>query len=168
MDPPAPELDEHQDIQCSEPSGLDGEEVAGDDAIGLGPEELGPGRAGPSWGGTESGRPEQGADRRRSDAEAELAQLTLDPHAAPAGVLPGQPEDERTDFRIDRWPSRAPAPTVGPLPPHELAVPPKEGRRGDKEGDPAVTRQDATRRREQDTVDLRSLGGLAVRCNTRS
>jgi len=32
-------------------------------------------------------------------------------------------------------------------------MPPKEGRRGDKEGDPAVTRQDATRRREQDPVD---------------
>jgi hypothetical protein len=32
-------------------------------------------------------------------------------------------------------------------------MPPKEGRRGDEEGDPAVTRQDATRRREQDTVD---------------
>src|ERR1035437_1058638 len=65
----------------------------------------------------------------------------------------GSRSRERTDFRIDRWPSRAPAPMVGPLPPHELAVPPKEGRRGDKEGDPAVTRQDATRRREQDPVD---------------
>jgi len=32
-------------------------------------------------------------------------------------------------------------------------MPPKEGRRGDKEGDPAVTRDDPTRRREQDPVD---------------
>src|SRR5664279_5548443 len=69
------------------------------------------------------------------------------------GVLPGQPEDERTDSRVDPWPARATGPAVGPLPPHELAVPPEEGRRGDEEGDPAVTRQDATRRREQDPVD---------------
>jgi hypothetical protein len=32
-------------------------------------------------------------------------------------------------------------------------MPPEQGRRGDEEGDPAVTRQDATRRREQDPVD---------------
>src|SRR5450759_1429315 len=76
-------------------------------------------------------------------------QLAVDPDAAPPGVLPGHPENERTDFRVDGRPSRAPAPTVGPLPPHELAVPPEERRRGDKEGDPAVTRQDATRRREE-------------------
>ena len=107
MDPPAAELDEREDVERAEPGGLDAEEVAGDDAIGLGPEELGPGRARAPWGGTESGRPEQGADRRRSDAEAELAKLTLDPDAAPAGVLPGEAEDERTDFRVDgRRPGR--------------------------------------------------------------
>src|ERR1035437_448787 len=91
---------------------------------------FGPGRARPPRGGTEASGPEQGPDRRRSHPDAELAELALDPHATPARVLPGQPEDERTDFRVDGRPSRAPAPTVGPLPPHELAVPPKEGRRG--------------------------------------
>src|SRR5664279_3638569 len=45
VDPPAAELNEHEDIERPEPGGLDGEEVGGDDAIGLGPEELGPGRA---------------------------------------------------------------------------------------------------------------------------
>src|SRR5664280_731317 len=68
------------------------------------------------------------------------------------GVLPGQPEDERTDRGIDRWPAWATALRVGPLPAHELAVPTEERCRGDEKGDPAVTRQDATRRREQDTV----------------
>src|SRR5664280_3026706 len=58
------------------------------------------------------------------------------------GVLPGQPEDERTDSRVDPWPARATGPAVGPLPPHELAVPPEKGRRSDEEGDPALTRQD--------------------------
>jgi len=110
VDPPAPELDEHQDVERPEPGSLDGKEVAGDDAIGMGPEELGLGRAGPSWGGTESGGPEQGADRRCTDSQAELPELAVDPDTAPAGVLPGQPEDERTDFRVDGRPSRAPAP----------------------------------------------------------
>jgi predicted ArsR family transcriptional regulator len=36
---------------------------------------------------------------------------------------------------------------------HQLAVPAEEGRRGDEEGDPAVTRDRTTRRREQDPVD---------------
>src|SRR5665811_761786 len=68
-------------------------------------------------------QPEQGPDRRRSHPDAELAQLALDPDTAPAGVLPGQPADERTDRGIERWPAWATGPAVGPLPAHELAMP---------------------------------------------
>jgi len=121
--------------------------------VRLSPEELGPARSGPSWGRTEARGPEQGADRRRPDPDPELAELAFDPDAAPTGVLPGQLEDELTDRGIDRWPAWAAGPAVGPLPRHELAVPPEEGRRGHEEGDPAVTRDDPTRRREQDPVD---------------
>src|SRR5665811_720762 len=95
VDPPAPELDEREDAERPEPGGLDGEEVAGDDPARLSPQELGPGRAGPLWGGTEPGGPEQGAYRRCTHSQAELPELALD--TAPAGVLPGQPEDERTN-----------------------------------------------------------------------
>ena len=109
MDPPAAELDEREDVERAEPGGLDGEEVTGDDPARLRPEELGPGRAGPSWGRTESRSSEQGPDRRRADADPELAQLAVDPDTAPAGVLPGEAEDERTDLRVDGRPSRAPA-----------------------------------------------------------
>ena len=112
--------------------------------------QVGPLRRG---AGPSSGSSEQGADRRRADADAELAQLALDPDAAPARVLPGQTEDERTELGIDRRPARATGPAVGPLPLHELAVPAEQRRRGDEEGDPAVTRQDSTRRREEDPVD---------------
>src|SRR5450759_4240458 len=162
MDPPAAELDEHQDVEGAEPGRLDGEEVAGHDPARVRPEELGPGRARPPRGGTEASGPEQGPDRRRTDTDPELAELALDPDAAPAGVLPGQPEDERTDLGIDRWPAWAAGPAVGQLPAHEFAVPPEDGRRGDEEGDPAVTRDRTTRRREQDPVDgpeLRSARG---------
>src|SRR5664280_949457 len=123
VDPPAPELDEHEDVQRPEPGGLYREEVAGDDPLRLGPQELGPRWAAAPRCRTEARSPEQVPDRRRSDAEAELAKLALDPDAAPPGVLPGQPENERTDFRVDGRPSRAPAPMVGPLPAYELAMP---------------------------------------------
>src|SRR5664280_2710629 len=97
VDPPAAELDEHEDVERPEPGGLYREEVAGDDAIRLRPEELGPRWARAPRCRTEPGGPEQGADRRRSNPDPELAQLALDPHAAPAGVLPGRPQDERPD-----------------------------------------------------------------------
>ncbi len=125
-DPPTPELDEHEDIERPEPGGLDAEDVAGDDPIRLGPEELGPGRPGPPRGGTESRRPEQAPDRRRSHSDPELAELALDPHAAPARVLAGQPEDQLPDLGIDRRPSGPTLPSVRPLSPHQRAVPPEE------------------------------------------
>jgi hypothetical protein len=76
-----------------------------------------------------------------------------DPDAAPARVLPGKSQDERTEFGIDRRPARATGLAVRPFPAYELAVPAEERRRRDKEGDPAVTRDHPARRREQDPVD---------------
>src|ERR1035437_1838580 len=89
VDPPAAELDEHEDVQRPEPGGLDGEEVAGDDAIRLRPEELGPRWARAPRCRTEPGGPEQGADRRRSNPDPELAELALDPHAPRGDRKPG-------------------------------------------------------------------------------
>ncbi len=85
VDPPAAELDEHEDVERPEPGGLDGEEVAGDDAIRLRAEELGPSWAGPSWGRTRSGSSEQGPDRRCADANPELPKLPSDPDTALRG-----------------------------------------------------------------------------------
>jgi hypothetical protein len=107
VDPPAAELNDHEDVERLETGRLHAEEVAGDDAVRLGSQELAPGRSGPSRGRTEPRSPQQGADRRRPDADPELAKLALDPDTAPAGALPGQPEDERTDLRIDRRPAQA-------------------------------------------------------------
>ena len=87
LDPPAPELDEHEDVEGAEPGGLDGAEVTGDDAICLGSEELGPGWATAPRGGTESGGPEQGPDRRRAHPEAELPARS---GRSPNGGSPGR------------------------------------------------------------------------------
>ena len=121
--------------------------------------QLGPVRRG---GGTRSRGPEQAPDRGRRHADPELAELATDPDAAPAGVLPGQPEDELTDLGIDRRPSRPTGPAVRPLPPHELAMPPEEGRRSDEEGDPTVARERPTGRREEDPVDGPELGSARL------
>jgi len=121
---------------------------------------VGPARLG---GGPRPGRPEQGADRRRADADPGLAQLALDPDAAPARVLPGESQDERAEFGVDRRPAGATGPAVRPLPPHELAVPTEQGRRGDEEGDPAVTPEHPTGCGEQDPVDGPELG--SARCS---
>src|ERR1035437_5130650 len=153
MDPPAAELDEHKDVERPEPDGLDREEVAGDDSIRLSPQELGPARAGPSRGRTEPCGPQQGTDRRRAGSDAELPELALDPDAAPARVLPGHPEDERTEFGIDRRPAKAARPAVGPLPLHQLSVPAEQRRRRDEEGYPSISRDPPTRRREEHPVD---------------
>jgi len=139
VDPPAAELDEHEDVEGPEPGGLDGEEVAGDDPVRLCPQELGPGRAAASRSWPRSRRSEQGPYRRRAHAEAELAELAPDPDAAPARVLPGESQDERTELGIDRGPARATDPAIGPLPLHQLAVPPEEGGRRDDECDPPIT-----------------------------
>ena len=84
---------------------------------------------------------------------SELAQLASDPHAAPARVLPGKPEDELTDLGIDRGSSWPTGPAVCPLSLHQLAMPPEEGRRGDEEGGLAVPRDRSARRREEHPVD---------------
>src|SRR5664279_1599052 len=93
VDPPAAELDEHEDVERAEPGRLHAEEVGGDDALRLGPQELGPGRPAAPRCGTEPGDPKQGADRRRAGSDAELPELALHPDATPARVLPGEPED---------------------------------------------------------------------------
>jgi len=67
------------------------------------------------------------------DSEAELEQLALDPSVAPAWVLPGQPEDEFSEFRIALSATRWPAAVGGPLSANELAVPAKQSLRAREE-----------------------------------
>ena len=111
-------------------------------APGLSPQERRPRWPGAPGGRTKPVRLEQPPHRRGTDADAELSELALDPHAPPPRVLPRQAKHEVPDFWIDRGPSR-PARAVGPLPPDELPVPPEQGLRGDQERRPARSRHEA-------------------------
>src|SRR5215211_5050164 len=104
-DAPGADLDEEQYIQRLQPDRLHREEVAGDDHLGLGSEELGPGGPGASWRRTQAVSPQQRPDCRGADPDAELAELPGDSDAAPARVLPRHPQDQPSNFRVDRWPA---------------------------------------------------------------
>ena len=95
------DLDEEQHVEGLQECGLHGEEVTGDDALGLATQELAPGRTSPR-GGAEAFAGQQPLDGARPDADAELAQLPLDPHVAPAWVVLGHAHDEMADLRVER------------------------------------------------------------------
>src|SRR6266540_4676220 len=122
---PRPELDPHQHIQGLQPDGLHGEEVAGEDALGLGTQELTP-RGAPPRGRTESGTVKHRGDRGCRDPDPELEKLSPYPHVAPPWVLPPQAEDQLLDLEVDGWPSGR-AMRLGPLLGDEPPVPTEEG-----------------------------------------
>src|SRR6266481_910839 len=161
MDSPALEFDEDKDVERPEPHRLDGEKVAGDDPCGLGSQELGPRGARASWGRTAARSSEERPDRCGTDCDPELAELALDPHAPPTGILPGKAQDERPNLRVDRRPARLRPRSVGPAPSHELPVPAQERLWGDDERRPPVSREEPARRGEEHPVqgsELRSEG----------
>ncbi len=75
---------------------------------------------------------QQSADRSGADPDPELAQLALDPHVAPPGILPREPHDDRAELGIDGRATDVRA-AVRPFAPDELAVPAQEGLRRDEE-----------------------------------
>jgi len=129
------ELDEHEHVEATEQHGVDGEDVAGDDPAGLGPQELPP--------------PFRRASRRRIDPgllqnrpngagrnpNAEPGELALNTAVASRRVLARQPHDQRADTSFGCRPARAPMrirpatreqrpmPTPDRLRPHEHAAP---------------------------------------------
>ena len=76
--------------------------------------------------------------------DPELSELALDPHASPSRVLSTETDDEISRLGIE-WRSSGSSPTVGPLPPDELAVPAKECLGRDYERGPTVPGERAAR-----------------------
>jgi hypothetical protein len=68
----------------------------------MGLEELGPCRARTAGSRAEAMSPHDPADGRGADADAEPAELALDPHVAPPRVLPSQAQDRVPELLVDR------------------------------------------------------------------
>jgi hypothetical protein len=87
-------LDHEEHVVAAEEDGVDGEEVGGHDALGLGAQELGPGWSGPPWRWWKPMTSQDVGDAALGDGDAELLQLPDDAQVAPAGVLPRQMDDQ--------------------------------------------------------------------------
>ena len=122
MDAPRAVLDPEQHIQRSQPDRLHGKEVAGHDPLRLRAEKLAPRGATSPRCRAKLMPSEERPDRGRTDPDPELAQLALDPHAAPARILPRQPQHQLPKLRVERRSTCRSAPKR-PLPPHQLALP---------------------------------------------
>jgi hypothetical protein len=157
VDPPRGQLDEEQDVQRLQEHRLDREEVAGQHSPALSSQELAPGRTRPTRRRSHARSAQDASHGARTDPDPKLAELALDPHASPPGVLPTQTQDQISSFAIEgrsTWGSTR----VGPLPPHELAVPAKKRLRRDHERGPTVPGEGPARRGEEPPVAVLELG----------
>jgi hypothetical protein len=134
------EFDHEEDVQSGQIDRLDGEEITGEHAGGLGAQELRPARAAAVGRGSEVVAAQDGAHRCRRHPYAELAALADDAQVSPAGVFSGQAQHEVDDFWI-QLPAASAVGRVGPPPADQLAVPTKKGRRRDEEDRPALAGQ---------------------------
>ena len=151
--PPAGVLDGEQHVQALEEHRVNSEEVCCRDAFGLGPQEPGPSRAS-ARGRAQAVVAEDAPDRRRPDPDAELGQLALDAYAAPAAVLPAQPQDQLHQLGAHGRPSRASLPSPGPpFPAPGFAVPTEQRRWRDQESSPAVPREQPAERSQKGAVN---------------
>src|SRR6266571_3872643 len=89
-------------------------------------EELAPGGACAPRRRTKTASGQRAPHRARRYGEAELEELAGDALVAPARVLAREPEHELALLDVDRGAPWTHA-SVGPPPPHELAVPSEEG-----------------------------------------
>ena len=156
VDLPGGQFQEEQHVQALEENRVDGEEVAGHDRVGLGGEELFPGRAGAAGCRVDAGLVQDLPDRAGGDGVAEADQFAVYAAVAPGGVLGCQAEDQGADRRVDGW-SAAVGMGVGQVAGDQLAVPAKQGSRGDEERRPTRPGEQAGQGCQDDPV-----GGLQV------
>ena len=119
-------VDEHEDVQPAEKDGVDVEEVARRQSLGLCGEELCPGRSRSPRRRLDAVVIQDRPDAGGGDHNAYGGKFSLDPPVAPGGDLLRQSEDERGSSLRNGWPSRV-AVWVGPAPLHELPVPAQQG-----------------------------------------
>ena len=90
VDDAAFDFDHEQHVVAAQQHGVDGEEVGGHDALGLGAEELGPGRTSSPWRGRKPMASQDVGDAALGDRDAELLQLARRCAGSPSGGSPGR------------------------------------------------------------------------------
>src|SRR5262249_51334682 len=113
FDPAAADREEDEHVQASQPDGVDGQEVAGEDRLAVCAQEAAPRLPVALRRWRQTGRTEDVADGRRRDREVELAQFADDPLVTPARVLAGEPHNQLSDLAAD-WRSSRTSARVGP------------------------------------------------------
>jgi len=149
----AAQFNEEDDVQSLEPDGLHAEEVNGQHRAAVRAQELAPTHAAPRANGSEAGVPEPGPHGGCRHGEPKPLQLANDSLIAPARILPGQPQDQFAEFRVERWatgPLRI-CPTLG----NQAPMPGQQRLRRDDQRRPPSARQQPARGREEETVGPR-------------
>jgi hypothetical protein len=135
--------------------------IAVEQAVRLGAQELRPAGADPPRGGPEAGAAQHGRDRRGRDADAELQQLTLNAHIAPAWILPRQSLDQAARLgrkRRTTWPRTTwPVTVASSTSLKQCPVPAAKRLRADRKAAPARGWEHPAGRSEQGSVDRRVL-----------
>jgi hypothetical protein len=104
--------------------GVDGEEVARQDRVGLGGQELFPGWSGSPRCRVDAGVVQDLPHRAGRDPVAQAEQFTLDAPVAPGGVLGGESQYQVADLFVGRWPAGA-CMRVCPVSGDQLSMPTK-------------------------------------------
>jgi len=119
-EPPSVMGDEEEHEERVEGNGLHGEEVGGPNVWCVIAEEGAPGLRRRAAVGDAA----VAADRFSTDLEAQLSELTLNPHAPPAGVLASEALNEQSELWGEAWPTRSAASALpGPVASLASAVP---------------------------------------------
>src|ERR1019366_4342407 len=130
-------LDHGQDVSPGTAGQVNGEEVAGQDRLGLGTLELLPGWPGSSRRGVDSGLLQDLPRCRRRNLDSQPGQFPVDPAVAPFGVLPGQPDYQGPDGLAGGGPAGPAAHGLRrPAAPEDVAAPAQDRVRGDQQPQP--------------------------------
>jgi hypothetical protein len=116
-------------------------------------QELAPTHAAPRANGSEAGVPEPGPHGGGRHGEPKPLQLADDAWVAPARILPGQPQDQFAEFRVERWAtgSLRICPTLG----YQAPMPGQQRLRRDDQRRPPSAREQPARGREEEPVGPR-------------
>ena len=151
------ELDDEEDVEALAEQGVDGEEVALEDARRLRAQELRPARVLLSRCWLDRGVFEDRPDGARCRLDPMPDQLALDPPLSPCRVLAREPHDELTNLRRCRRPAWTPM-RIGRATRDQLPMPAQHGRgRHEQRSLPSRSRQHAAERRQQRPVSLGEL-----------